>query len=229
MQRSWGRENCNVWEEKSWCRWSPVVETRDKGPEGVINTASLHGRRPRTCVLVSAHGGPFLGAEDAHHVLLFRHLRLVQWLLGHHSDVIYSYSAARGNQIPLCSLVCCFQKRTSLSRFYGLSTTDEKDECPGIRVFPVCGPELSRGGLAVLHRGRLLLPPPAYLLRGAHSFCDVLLLGPAGLPPGRGTPCCSTMGASTRSTTSSPWRSWASRCSSPSQQVGPPSPQGAAP
>lgn len=44
---------------------------------------------------------------------------------------------------------------------------------------------------------------------------------PAGSPPGRGTACCSTTAASTRSTTSSPWRWWASRCSSPSRQVGP--------
>lgn len=49
VQRSWGRENCNVWEEKSWCRWSPVVETRDEGPEVVINTASLHAGTAYLC------------------------------------------------------------------------------------------------------------------------------------------------------------------------------------
>lgn len=72
-------------------------------------------------------------------------------------------------------------------------------------------------------------PPPANLPCGGRSLCDVPLLGPTGLPPGSGTPCCCITAASMRSTTSSPWRSWASRCSSPSQQVRPlPPKEGAA-
>lgn len=53
-------------------------------------------------------------------------------------------------------------------------------------------------------------------------MCDVLPLGPAGLPHRRGMLCCFITAASMRSMTSSPWRSWTSRCSSPSRQVGPP-------
>lgn len=64
--------------------------------------------------------------------------------------------------------------------------------------------------------------PPARLLRGGQSVCDVLPLGPAGLPHRRGMLCCFITAASTRSMTSSPWRLWTSRCSSPSRQVGPP-------
>lgn len=77
-----------------------------------------------------------------------------------------------------------------------------------------------RGGqvLGRKPRGRAPAPtrrPPG---RGRRVTCRRLA---TGSPRRRGTPCCSTTAASTRSTTSSPWRSWTSRCSSPSRQVGP--------
>lgn len=108
------------------------------------------------------------------------------------------------------------KKRPPLIGFYGLSVPNEKSEPPG-PGFPACGP-LPRPPLAAL------VPPGqlAHLLRGGPSVCDMPPPGPAGSPPRRGTPCCCITAASTRSTTSSPWRSWTSRCSSPSRQVGPP-------
>lgn len=72
MQRPWGREGCGVWEERTSCRWSLMVEKRDRGPEEVINTASLRGRGPSRCVNV--RGVLFPGAEDAPHVFLFGRL-----------------------------------------------------------------------------------------------------------------------------------------------------------
>lgn len=77
-----------------------------------------------------------------------------------------------------------------------------------------------RGGQVLGRKphGRAPVPtrrPPG---RGRRVTCRRLA---TGSPRRRGTPCCSTTAASTRSTTSSPWRSWTSRCSSPSRQVGP--------
>ncbi|CAM9832954.1 unnamed protein product [Bubo scandiacus] len=58
---------------------------------------------------------------------------------------------------------------------------------------------------------------------GAGDDGQSLALVPApGLPPRSGTGSCSTTGASTRSTTSWRWRSWASRSSSASRQARPP-------
>lgn len=60
----------------------------------------------------------------------------------------FQFLQGRGNQIPLWNLVSYFQKRTSLSRFYGLSTPDENNECPGtlMRVLPTFGPTRSAAG-----------------------------------------------------------------------------------
>lgn len=77
-----------------------------------------------------------------------------------------------------------------------------------------------RGGqvLGRKPRGRAPAPTRRPSGRGRRVTCRRLA---TGSPRRRGTPCCSTTAASTRSTTSSPWRSWTSRCSSPSRQVGP--------
>ena len=96
----------------------------------------------------------------------------------------------------------------------GLSTSDVK-ETPGTRV------SAERGWCCRPGRPQ----PPAGSTLG-HSLRDVLC--PPGLPPRRGMRCCCITAASTRSTTSSPWRLWTSRCSSPSRQVKPPAPEGAA-
>ena len=128
----------------------------------------------------------------------------------------------------LCGI--CFaipRKEHRQAGFMGRRLLMRKMSFPGTRVFPELVPTLSpSAGWAC----RIIPLPPAVCgpsVRG-HSSCDALLLGPTGLPPKRGTPCCSIMAASTRSTTSSPWRLWANRCSSPSQQVGPPPQAGAA-
>lgn len=77
-----------------------------------------------------------------------------------------------------------------------------------------------RGGQVLGRKPRGRAPAPARRPpgRGRRVTCRRLA---TGSPRRRGTPCCSTTAASTRSTTSSPWRSWTSRCSSPSRQVGP--------
>lgn len=221
MQKPWGREGVSVREHREVVWWRLETEA----PRQASPPASLPGQVPCPSVLGNTPG-TFPAAERTcfcPHICNQYSGCVV--LLGYHSDVLFSYPPGCGNQVPLWPLLCCFQKRTLPSRFYGPPTLDEKNEFPGPESFLSPAP---RSRPVPAECTTWFSAPTPYFpavcspaVPGSFAH-DVLLLGPTGLPPKRGTPCCCITAALTRSTTSSPWRLWANRCSSPSQQVRPP-------